>query len=129
MEDVVVFDTDILLDFLGDKGSAAVTEGLLAAGRGAVSAVTVYELFRGVISKKHLEQREGLLSYLHVLDISSSIAVRAGRLYTSLRQKGSTVSNEDILIAATCIHHAMPLFTGNQRHFEGIKGVRLYQAC
>src|SRR6056297_3614925 len=127
MEDVIVLDTDILLDFLGNRETAAVTEDILTAGRGAVASVTVYELFRGVESRKHLEQRKRLFSYLHVLDLSSPIAAEAGKMYTFLRKRGSTTSNEDILIGATCIYHSMSLFTGNRRHFESIPGLRIYE--
>ncbi|MEA1911461.1 MAG: type II toxin-antitoxin system VapC family toxin [Spirochaetota bacterium] len=128
MEDVVVLDTDILFAFLGDLETAAETEKILLAGKGSISSITVYELFRGVESKKHLKQRRSLLSYLHSIDLTTSIAREAGLLYTLLRKKGLTVSNEDILIAAACIHDNIPLFTGNRKHFESMPGLRLYNA-
>lgn len=128
MEDVVVLDTDIIFAFLGDLETAAETEKILLAGKGSISSITVYELFRGVESKKHLKQRRLLLSYLHIIDLTTSIAREAGILYTLLRKKGLTVSNEDILIAAACIHDNIPLFTGNRKHFESMPGLRLYNA-
>ena len=126
MEDIVVLDTVMLFDFLADRGDAQRTEEIVTRGKGAVSAITVYELFRGVASKKHIEQRGTLLSSMHVLEISSKIARQAGIIFTALRGKGITVSNEDILIAATCIHHNLALFTANRNHFEIIQGLRLY---
>jgi tRNA(fMet)-specific endonuclease VapC len=128
MEDVVVLDTDILFAFLGDQGTAAETEKILLAGRGSISSITVYELFRGVESEKHLKQRRSLLSYLHVIDLTTSIAREAGILYTLFRKNGLTVSNEGILIAAACIHDNIPLFTGNRKHFESIPRLRFYDS-
>ncbi len=126
MEDIVVLDTVMLFDFLADRGDAQRTEEIVTRGKGAVSAITVYELFRGVESPKHIEQRGTLLSSLHVLELSLKIARQAGIIFTDLRGKGITVSNEDILIAATCIYHSVPLFTANRKHFEIIQGLRFY---
>lgn len=126
MEDIVLLDTVMLFDFLADRGDAERTEEILTSGKGAVSAITVYELFRGVESKKHIEQRSTLLTSLHVLELSSKIAREAGIIFTDLRGKGITVSNEDILIAATCICHNVPLFTANRKHFEHMRGLRFY---
>jgi tRNA(fMet)-specific endonuclease VapC len=126
VEDIILLDTVMLFDFLADREDAERTEEILTRGKGAVSAITVYELFRGVESQKHIEQRSTLLTSLHVLELSSKIARLAGKIFTDLRGKGMTVSNEDILIAATCIHHNLVLFTANRKHFEIIEGLRLY---
>ena len=127
MEGVVLLDTGVLFDFLADEEGASETEKILAEGKGGVSSITVYELFRGVESKKHLEERRTLLSFLHVLDVTSRVARMAGRLYTRLKKKGKLVANEDILIGATCVEYNMPLLTGNKRHFEPMPGVRFYE--
>ena len=82
MEGLILLDTCALFDFLADKKDAAGTERILGEGKGAVSSITVYELFRGVLSEKHIEQRSALLSYLHVLDLTAPIARKAaGRIY------------------------------------------------
>jgi tRNA(fMet)-specific endonuclease VapC len=128
VEDVVVLDTNVLFDFLADMETAEETENILINGKGAVSAITVYEMFQGVTSKKHLDQRVSLLSHLHVLDITTRVARKAGKIYTYLREKGFLVSNEDILIAASCIFYKISLLTKNKSHFEHIQGIRLYEA-
>jgi predicted nucleic acid-binding protein len=124
---VILLDTGILFDFFIDGSLAGYTEGILSVGKGCVSSITVYELFRGVRNKKHIEQRKKLLAYIHSLELSSAIAVRAGKIYTDLRKSGVTIANEDILIAATAKHHNMEIFTQNKKHFEKIPGTRLHE--
>ena len=99
---------------------------ILSAGKGAVSSVTVYELFRGVGVERHLQQRIQLLSLVHTIDLTGQIARIAGRLYTDLKTSGKLIDNEDILIAATSLHHGIPVFTTNRKHFSRVPHLQLY---
>ena len=128
MEDLVLLDTGVLFDFLGDRGVAGEAERILEAGKGAISAITVFELYRGVSSKKHLEQCTKLLSFLHKIDLNEQVARIAGGVYTDLKQVGRLIENEDILIAATSIYYSFPLFTTNKRHFNTIPRVQMHNA-
>lgn len=126
MEDVILLDTCILFNFLADREKALETERLLGEGKGAVCSITVYELFRGVESEEHLKQRAILLSFLHVIDLTSPIARTAGRIWTKLQKNGLLIANEDILTGAAAVYYGIPLFTENKKHFEHIDGLRLY---
>jgi len=57
--------------------------------------------------------------------VDEPIARRGADLYSSLRRLGITIANEDLLIAATAPERAVPILTGDARHFESIPGVRL----
>ena len=126
MEDVVLLDTGVLFDFLADEALAAAVETILAEGKAAVSAVTVYELLRGVAAKRQIQQRNQLLSFVHTIDLTEQIAKIAGRIYTDLKNSGSLIDNEDILIAATSLYHDIPVFTTNEKHFRRIPRIELY---
>ena len=125
---MILLDTGVLFEFLADRKLAEPVARILAAGKGAVSSVTVYELFRGVQSKRHLQQRAQLLSLVHAIDLTPQIAKLAGKLYADLKASGELIDNEDILIAATSIHHAIPVFTTNRKHFARIPRVQLHTA-
>lgn len=127
MENVIVLDTCILLDFLTghNKSVAAQVEQLLLNARVAVSVVSVFELLRGVESEKHLAQRKDLIGLCTVLDLTPPIAQRAAEIYTYLKKKGSLIHMEDILIAATALHWRYPLMTSNTKDFARIPGLRL----
>jgi tRNA(fMet)-specific endonuclease VapC len=126
MEGLILLDTCMLFDFLVDTKGADRTERILGEGKGAVSSITVYEIFRGVESEKHLEQRSTLLSYLHVLDLTAPVARKGAGIFTRLKKQGLLVPHEDILIGATAVHYNIPLLTGDIEHFENIRGLRFY---
>jgi len=53
-----------------------------------------------------------------ILDLSLSI-------YIKLRQKGVTVDDGDLLIAAYCIQNNYILVSNNQKHFEQIENIQV----
>jgi predicted nucleic acid-binding protein len=124
---MILLDTGILFDFLADRPGANLVEDILKKGKGAVSTITLYELFRVVQAKKHVEQRHKLSTFLHKIDVTEHIARIAGEIYTDLKSKGNLIDNEDILIGATSLYHRMPLFTSNQRHFNLIPKLLLFE--
>ena len=127
MADVVLLDAGVLFEFLADQTNASAVEVILAAVQGVVASVTVYELFRGVVSHSHLPQRNQLLSLVHTIDLTEQIATLAGQIYTDLQGSGNVIDNEDILLAATSLHHSIPIFTTNVKHFARIRRLHLYQ--
>jgi len=49
----------------------------------------------------------------------------AANIYASLRRRGYTIEDADILIAAFCLVNSYILVTNNTRHFERIDGLQL----
>ncbi|MBF0511391.1 MAG: type II toxin-antitoxin system VapC family toxin [Candidatus Omnitrophica bacterium] len=127
MENVIILDTCVLLDFLAGKGTATVSqvERILLDARAAVSVVTVFELLRGVEQEKHIKQRKELISLCTVLDLTPPISERAAGIYTHLKKKGSLIHMEDILIAATSLHWRYSVKTANWKDFARIPGVKI----
>ncbi len=127
MESVTVLDTCVLLDFLAGKNKPVVTrvEHLLLEGNAAISVITVFELFRGVESDKHIAQRQELIDLCTILDITPSISTHAASIYTHLKKKGALIHMEDILIAATALHWHYPIITTNTKDFTRISGINI----
>jgi predicted nucleic acid-binding protein len=126
MANLIVLDTCVVLDFLAGVRHADTTEKIIRSGRGAVSAITVYELFNGVTEPKQLEQRSTLLSFVQVMAIDQTVARLAAGICTALKAAGTLIPHEDMLLAAGCIHNTLQLFTTNTRDFEQIEGLTLY---
>ena len=126
MAQLILLDTDIVLDYLLGVESATQTEGLLTDGNTALSAVTVFELFAGVQSPRHIRQRGELLELCEVLPVTKAVARSAAQMYTDLKAAGSLIPNEDLLIAATALETPCPLLTRNRSHFDRIPGLLLY---
>lgn len=127
MENVTVLDTCVLLDFLAGRSKTTVSqvERFLLEARAAVSVVTVFELLRGVESDKHIAQRKELIGLCTVLDLTPQISERAAGIYTYLKNKGSLIHMEDILIAATALHWRYSLMTSNSKDFSRVPGVKI----
>ena len=120
-----VVDTSALIAFLRGEEPGSSARELLNAGHALVPAICVYELYAGVHSKRHREQRAHLVDLSTVIPIDGRIAERAATLFNTARSSGFTVDNEDLLIAATAIEMNVPVLTANRRHFERIDGVEL----
>jgi predicted nucleic acid-binding protein len=121
----ILLDTSALIAFLQGDGTGDEVRYVLKEGRGIVSAISVYELFAGVRSEARRDQRAQLLALTRVVPVDEPIARRGADLLSSLRRLGITIANEDLLIAATALERAVPILTGDARHFESVPGVRL----
>ena len=127
MENIIVLDTCVLFDFLAGKGKVTdlLVEQILLEARAAISAVTVFELLRGVESEKHLEQRKDLINLCTVLDLTPQISEQAASIYTHLKKKGSLIHMEDMLIAASALHWHYVVMTSNIKDFSRIPGIKI----
>lgn len=121
----ILLDTSALISFLrgGEVGRNVRT--ILAERRAVISAVSIYELFAGVRSEAHRDQRAQLVALTRVLPVDEAVARRGADLFTALRRRGITVDNEDLFIAATALERNVSVLTENIRHFDAIPDVRL----
>lgn len=123
---MIFVDTDVWIDFFnGREPSASSVRTLLVEKRAILSAVTVFELFKGVTGHKRLSQLGELTGIVPVVALSGDHAERAGGIYTELGSRGKLVENEDILLAATALETGVPLMTRNRKHFERIKDLEI----
>ena len=122
---MTLIDTDIVFEYLSGGDTAAETARILQGMEAAVSTITVYELFAGVINEKHLAQRAEFIELCEVVELTASMARAAARFYADLKSQGRLIANEDLLIAATALETGYPLFTKNRSHFERISGLAL----
>jgi len=83
----------------------------------AISVVSRCELFAG---RDEPERLRRFLSPLVEMPIDRVIAELAG---TTRRTTG--IATPDALIAATALHHRIPLMTRNRRHFDRVADLRI----
>lgn len=108
----LLIDTDVFIDHL--RGAVELRPG---RHRVHYSVITRAELFAGNTATD-LSSR--LLAPFRELPVDRAVAERAGRI---AREFG--VRLPDALIAATAIEHHLSVVTGNRKHFEPIRGIRL----
>lgn len=93
------------------------------------SAITIGEITKGITLLEPGQQRLRLQGWLHgieqdyadqILPVDREVARLWGEASARFRRIGVTVPVADGLIAATAVHHALPLMTRNVRHFQGM---------
>jgi tRNA(fMet)-specific endonuclease VapC len=122
-----LIDTDWVIDHF--NGVTQVTrrlKELQPQGLG-LSVVSAAELWEGAFfsrdPKRSQETLEGFLSGVDILGLDEEICKRFGQLRGSMRKRGQTIGDFDLLIAATALRHNLTLLTNNRKHFEGIAGL------
>ena len=94
----------------------------------AVSAVTVAELYEGIFRATDPIAAEqvlrNFLSEVVILPVDEDIGRLFGQERARLRQAGMLMSDLDLLIAATALHHNMTLLT-EDRAFDRVQNLNV----
>jgi len=129
--DEALLDTDILSEVLKRKNQRVLVKARLYLAthqRLSFSAITFYEIIRGLYAK---QSRRQVAAFLNTAGTSNIFAVdvpvltRAGELWAQARADGHPHDDADLIIAATALEHRRVLVTGNTPHFAWISGLRL----
>ena len=129
--DETLLDTDTLSEILKGKNAHVVEVGdryLAEHGRFAFSAITFYEVFRGLRAKRALRSLNKFLKLAdesEILAVSIPVLKRAADLWVDALQGGYPRNDADLIIAATALEARRVLVTGNTMHFGWIPGLSL----
>lgn len=120
--DGVLIDSDVLIWIARGHASAILKVQALPNWR--ISAVSYMELAQGCRNKSELKalQKAFKSDANDVLPVTQTISDLACTLVDKYALSHS-VHVADALIAATAMVHAIPLLTGNAKHFSTIKGL------
>ena len=95
----------------------------------AISALTVGELVLGTLLAqdpgRELAKVEAFLRPLQVIPFGGDEAIQWAHLEAQLRKHGNRIEAEDAMIAATALAFGMTLVSGNTRHFDRVKGLKV----
>ncbi len=108
----LLVDTDVLVDHL--RGARRLS---VDGERLGISVVSRCELFAG---RDEPERLRRFLSPLIELPIDQVVAELAG-----MTRRSTGIATPDALIAATALHHGIPLMTRNRRHFDRVAALRV----
>ncbi len=100
-------------------------EGELTSG-----FICLAELYEGVYRSRNPAKVEAsFLQFFQglseVFAIDARIPKLFGQVRAELRQKGQTIDDIDIFIAATCLVHNLQLVTLNTKHFSRIPNLKI----
>ncbi len=125
-----LLDTDILSElFKGHEHVAAEAASYIRQhGNITISAITKYEILKGLKAKKAAKQISAFQSFCSlndVLPITDAVIEKSSDIYAALKEKGSLISDADILVAAIAMVNDRVLISNNTAHFSRIEGLRL----
>jgi tRNA(fMet)-specific endonuclease VapC len=122
MDDVsLCLDTSVLIAYLkGRESGASAVEQAIKNRACYVTAITVYELLFGVARIKRKIGEDVLLEAMTVLPFDDGAARRAATLHADLISRNDDIGIKDVLIAAICLEHSLPVLTLNERHFSRV---------
>ena len=119
-------DTNSLIDYLkGREPGASAVEKAVKTYNCCVASISVYELLFGVARAQREIGEQALLGMMTVLSLDDAVAKRAASLHAELIRKNQDIGIKDILIAATCLEHSVPILTANERHFSRVPGLEV----
>ena len=129
----VVLDTDVFSYLADERSRAGTFAGHLYGLRTVLAFPTVAELHYGARRAKWGESRIRRLERdiaRHGLLLPTEGSLRlCGRLRAEAVALGHPLGQpqhaNDLWIAACAVHYDVPLLTGNERHFEGLPGLRV----
>jgi tRNA(fMet)-specific endonuclease VapC len=126
LEDIIIADTDVIINFFANEPRfGRYVSELIQKNKLAITSVSVFELYAGVIGKKRLKQIETFVKSVFIFPLSLVEAATAAKIFTELKRRGKLIGNQDILIAGICVANSLPLLTRNTAHFTAIKELKL----
>src|SRR5690348_2122943 len=117
--DAVLLDTDMLSEVLKHKHVQVLQNAAVyfqQHGQFAFSAMTRYEVLRGLLEKRavrQLVQYDAFCQNSLILPATGEVFQRAAELWSLARQTGKPHRDADLIIAATALVHGRDLATGN----------------
>jgi predicted nucleic acid-binding protein len=127
-----LYDSDILIDYLGgDPDTKQLVDPLLSSD-GYVSVISYIEVLQGILAGPDPVAMEtalnGFLVDVPLFSVSPAIARRCARLRFDLAQQGKRVRQRglDLVVAATALEHGLTLVTRNKADYQDIRGLSLY---
>lgn len=120
----MIFDSDILIEFLGKNPAAAACIESIPLLERNISVMSYLEVLYGCRNRRELHefQQFAAASLAEVIPISEVISQRAVQIMED-HVLAYRLDATDALIAATALIRAEPLTTGNLKHFNFIPGL------
>lgn len=121
MAEMVIFDTDVLIDYLLGRQQARKFLFSFEKGKRFLTSVSVMEIYKGARNKREIDVfkkffAESFAGVLHIDEEASKLSLGLVETYTL----SHSLTLPDALIAALAISKNADLLTGNLKHFSFI---------
>ncbi|MDJ0680111.1 MAG: type II toxin-antitoxin system VapC family toxin [Xenococcaceae cyanobacterium MO_167.B52] len=123
-----LLDTNTVSDYL--KGNPGVLKNLKRHHHSlvAISSITKYELFYGLLKNPQAHQKYGeqlrlLFKQAQNMVFDEESALLAAQIKQELIQQGKSIGDCDTMIAAIGLQHNAVVVTNNVKHFQRVKNL------
>jgi toxin FitB len=122
-----LLDTNVISESTRPKPDDSVVEFLQRGDDLFLSAVTIYELYEGILDRDFGRKKVQLRAWFEklrtewrdsIIAIDESVAIKWAEIVQRLKNKNQKMDTEDILVAATASAHGLIIATRNVKHFE-----------
>ena len=125
-----LLDTNWLIQLLAGHKETATFHKRIHPDKMAVSYITVGEIYDVAFAYTNpqalLSSFRQFLAPFTLLTLNYPIMEKFAEVRSYLRRRGELISDFDILIGATALHHDLTILTYNTRHFKRIPDLKLY---
>ncbi|HMB45976.1 MAG TPA: type II toxin-antitoxin system VapC family toxin [Candidatus Methanoperedens sp.] len=123
---MTVFDTNFLVDLLNDEPGISYIADSFEHPK--TTTINAFELFYGAWQsskpRENIREINSLLKSLSILEVDLAAAQKAAEIHAGLKNSGSTLELEDVLIAGIVMTNNEELVTRNINHFKRIPGLK-----
>lgn len=93
--------------------------------------MTVAEIYESAYTyanpDAHIQSFRSFFSNFQLLNLSLPITEKFAEVRAHLRRRGNMISDFDILLGVTALHHDLIVLTYNKKHFERIPDLKIHQ--
>jgi predicted nucleic acid-binding protein len=121
----MIIDTDVLIWYM--RGNPKAYRVIQKQRHGfSLSVVTYMELVQGVRNKRELDELQKALKRWNatILPITEIISEKA-KFYIEQYYLSHSLQLADALIAGTAVLHALPILTGNDKHYNMVPEIQI----
>lgn len=127
----ICLDTDILIDFLrGERKIVDTIKTLEEEHELLTTSINIFELYYGAHKTgkdKNVRAVDELTGRLEILKLTEQSAKISGKILAELESEGKVIDFRDVLIAGIVMENDVTLFTRNKKHFQRVKGLKLFE--
>jgi tRNA(fMet)-specific endonuclease VapC len=124
-----LLDTSWIIQVLAGQPEAATQHKRLNLSRVAASYVSFGEIYEVAFNyanpQAHLLSLRQFLAPFKRLTLTEPIMERFAEIRAHLRRRGQMISDFDILLGATALHHDLTVLTYNRKHFARIPDLKI----
>lgn len=125
-----ILDTDWIINLLAGRKDTEEKIQQLDPQEIVISLITVAEVYESAFNyanpEAHIQSFRQFLNNFKLLNLNLSIMEKFAEIRAHLRRRGQTISDFDILLGATALHHDLIFLTYNKKHFERIPDLKIY---